>query len=266
MVLYTKKKPSIAVYKFSSCDGCQLSILNMEDELLDLVEVVEIAHFLEASREVLPGPYNIGLVEGSVTTEEEIQRIKAIRRNVDVLVALGTCSTAGGVQSLRNFGDLEHLTNAVYAHPEFIESLPTSTRIADHVKVDYELWGCPVSRAEVVEVLTALLQNRRPNLPQYSLCLECKRQGNPCVVVAYGMPCLGPITRSGCGALCPSNGRGCYGCFGPLPMAEVDAFVPVLKAHQRYPREAVRLLRTISGNAPAFLDAAELILSQEETS
>lgn len=266
MVFQTKKKPTIAVYKFSSCDGCQLSILNMEDELLDLVEVVEIAHFLEARRQVLPGPYDIALVEGSVTTPEEIERIKRIRRNADVLVALGTCATAGGVQALRNFDDLKELTDTVYEHPEFIDALPTSTRIADHVKVDFELWGCPVSRKEVVEVLTAVLQNRRPNLPQYSLCLECKRQGNPCVIVAYGMPCLGPITRSGCGALCPSNGRGCYGCFGPLSMAEVDAFVPVLKSHQRYPGEAVRLLRTISGNAPAFVDAAELILAEEEAS
>lgn len=257
-------KPTLAVWKFSSCDGCQLSILNMEDELLDLVGVVEIAHFLEARRQVLPGPYDIGLVEGSVTTPEEVERIKEFRSLVKVLVAIGTCATAGGVQSLRNFGDLQAFTDIVYEHPEYIDALPTSTRVADHVKVDYELWGCPVSKAEVIEALTAILQNRRPNLPKYSLCLECKRQGNPCVMVAYGMPCLGPIVRAGCGALCPSNGRGCYGCFGPLETAEVEAFVPVLKSHQRYPGEAVRLLRTISGYAPAFVDAAEIILAEEE--
>lgn len=258
------KKPTIAVYKFSSCDGCQLGILNLEDELLDLVGVVEIAHFLEARRQVLPGPYDIGLVEGSVSTPEEVERIKEIRQTCGVLIALGTCATAGGVQGLRNFEDLEKLTNIVYEHPEFIDSLPNSTRVADHVKVDYELWGCPVNKYQVVEALVAILQNRRPNLPQYSLCLECKRQGNPCVTVAYGMPCLGPIVRAGCGALCPSNGRGCYGCFGPLETAEVDAFIPVLKSHQRYPGEAVRLLRTISGYAAAFVDAADLILAQEE--
>ncbi len=264
MAAYKIKKPTIAVYKFSSCDGCQLSILNMEEHLLDLAETVEIAYFLEARRQVLPGPYDVSLVEGSITTTEEIERIKEIRANCRVLVAMGTCATAGGVQGLRNFGDVEILTEMVYEHPKFIDSLPTSTRIADHVKVDYELWGCPVSRAEIVETLTAILQNRRPNLPQYSLCLECKRQGNPCVTVAYGMPCLGPIVRSGCGALCPANGRGCYGCFGPLDTAEVESFVPVLMAHQRYPGEAVRLLRTISGNAPAFVDAAEIINAQEE--
>lgn len=264
MVTKKTKKPTIAVYKFSSCDGCQLSILNMEDELLDLVEVVEIAYFLEARRQTLPGPYDIALVEGSVSTEDEIERIKEIRRNAGILVALGTCATAGGVQALRNFNDLEAFTEIVYEHPEYIEALPTSTRIADHVRVDLELWGCPVNKQEVLEVLVATLQQRRPNLAQYSLCLECKRKGIPCVTVAYGMPCLGPIVRSGCGVLCPSNGRGCYGCFGPLDTAEVEAFIPVLKAHQRYPGEAVRLLRTISGNAPIFIDAAEMINAQEE--
>jgi coenzyme F420-reducing hydrogenase gamma subunit len=264
MVTKEQKKPTLAVYKFSSCDGCQLSILNMEEELLDLVGVVEIAYFLEARRRMLPGPYDIALVEGSVSTEDEIERIKEIRHNAGFLVALGTCATAGGVQALRNFNDVDKFTEIVYEHPEYIEALPTSTRIADHVRVDLELWGCPVNKGEVLEVLVAVLQNRRPHLAQYSLCLECKRKGIPCVTVAYGMACLGPIVRSGCGVLCPSHGRGCYGCFGPLDMAEVDAFVPVLQAHQRYPGEAIRLLRTISGYAPAFIDAAELIAAQEE--
>ena len=259
-----QKKPTIAVYKFSSCDGCQLSILNLEDELLDIVGVVELAYFLEARRLTQPGPYDIAIVEGSVSTPEEVERIKEIRRNASILIALGTCATAGGVQALRNFNDLKAFTDIVYEHPEFIDSLPTSTRMADHVKVDYELWGCPINKYELVEVLVAILQNRRPNLAQYSLCLECKRLGLPCVTVAYGMPCLGPIVRSGCGVLCPSNGRGCYGCFGPLDTAEIEAFIPVLQAHERYPGEAVKLLRTISGFAPAFVDAAEMITSQEE--
>ena len=263
MEMKQKKKPTIAVYKFSSCDGCQLNILNMEDELLDLVGEVEIAYFLEARRQTLPGPYDITLVEGSVSTEDEIERIKHIRRNCQTLIALGTCATAGGVQALRNFNDVKAYTEIVYQHPEYIEALPTSSRIADYVKVDLELWGCPVSKQQVLEVLVAALQNRRPNLPQYSLCLECKRKGLSCVTVAYGIPCLGPVVRSGCGVLCPSNGRGCYGCFGPLDSAEIDAFVPVLKAHQRYPGEAVRLLRTISGNAPLFVKAAEMIEKEE---
>ena len=262
----SSSKPTVAVYKFSSCDGCQLSLLNLEDELLELTGLVEIAYFLEARRRVLPGPYDIGLVEGSVTTEEEIERIKKIRRECKYLIALGTCATAGGVQALRNFGNVDLLTQTVYQHPEFIATLPTSTRIADHVKTDLELWGCPVNKYQVAEVVAALLQQRRPNLPEYPVCLECKLNGNICIMVAKGVPCLGPITRAGCGAICPSMHRGCYGCFGPCPTASVEAFAPLLKAMERYPGEGLHLLRTISGNAPEFLRAAEIIENEEVTS
>jgi sulfhydrogenase subunit delta len=258
-----KRKPTVAVYKFSSCDGCQLSLLNLEDELLDLTTHIEIAFFLEARREVRPGPYDIGLVEGSISTDEEIQRIKEIRRDCRTVVALGTCATAGGVQALRNFGNLEQLTQAVYEHPEYIHALTTSSALRDHIKVDLELWGCPVNKYQVVEVITALLHQRRPNLPKYSVCLECKQRGNVCTMITHGTPCLGPITRAGCGAICPSVNRGCYGCFGPLPKAEIEAFAPLLKTYERYPGEAVKLLRTISGNAPEFRQAAEILTEME---
>jgi sulfhydrogenase subunit delta len=257
------KKPTVAVYKFSSCDGCQLGLLNLEDELLDIVGLVEFAYFLEARRQVLPGPYDIGLVEGSISTEEEAERIKKIRQECKTLIAIGTCATAGGVQALRNFGNLEQLTETVYQHPEYIHALPTSTAITDHVPVDFELWGCPINKYQAVEVIAALLHNRKPNLPEYSVCLECKRAGNTCVWVASGTPCLGPITRAGCGAICPHMNRGCYGCFGPCPTAEVDAFAPLLKDIERYPGEAVHLLRKIGGYAPAYRQAAEIILSEE---
>jgi len=258
------KKPTIAVYKFSSCDGCQLNILNLEDELLDLVGMVEIAYFLEATRAMLPGPYDVGIVEGSVTTPEEIKRIKDIRRDVGTLIGLGTCATAGGVQALRNFADVEKYTDVVYRHPEFIETLQQSHAISEYVQVDLELWGCPISKAQLIEAITAVLQDRRPNFPQYSLCQECKLRGLSCVMVAYGAPCLGPITKAGCGAICPDNGRGCYGCFGPFMNAELEAFVPLLQNKERYPGEALHLLRMISGNAPLFVEAAEMIFEQEE--
>jgi coenzyme F420-reducing hydrogenase gamma subunit len=256
-------KPKVAVYKFSSCDGCQLSLLNLEDELLDLAGAVEIAYFLEARRRTLPGPYDLGIVEGSVTTPEEAERIQAIRRDCTTLITIGTCATAGGVQALRNFADVDEYANLVYAHPDYFETLETSTPISEHVHVDLELWGCPVNKYQMLEVITAILHKRRPNLPQYSVCLECKRRGSTCVTVANGTPCLGPITQAGCGALCPSYGRGCYGCFGPLPGADIASFVPVLKESERYPGEAVNLLRTISGYAPGFEQAAQMILDGE---
>lgn len=257
-------KPTVAVYKFSSCDGCQLSLLNLEDELLDLAGVVEIAYFLEARRQVIPGPYDIGLVEGSISTQEEVERIKEIRRDCGVLIALGTCATAGGVQALRNFADVQTFTEAVYEHPEYIHCLSTSSAIKEYTQVDFELWGCPVNKYQVIEMITAVLHDRRPNLPQSAVCLECKRLNNLCVTVAYGIPCLGPITRAGCNAICPSVNRGCYGCFGPAPNAEIEAMIPVLRTYQRYPGEAVKLLRTISGNAAEFRKAAEVINRAED--
>ena len=252
-------KPSVAVYKFSSCDGCQLSILNLEDELLDLVGVVEIAYFLEARRRTLPGPYDIALVEGSVTTSHEAERIQQIRQNAKVVVALGTCATAGGIQALRNFTKVQDLTLAVYQYPEFLHTLEKSTPIAEHVKVDLELWGCPINKYQLLEVVQAVLQKRRPNLPTHSVCLDCKRHGAVCVVVSQGVPCLGPGTRTGCGALCPANGRGCYGCFGPAPNVDLQAVSTALRPAERYPGELHQLLRHISGYAPAFRQAADAL-------
>jgi coenzyme F420-reducing hydrogenase gamma subunit len=252
-------KPSVAVYKFSSCDGCQLSILNLEDELLDLVGAVEIAYFLEARRQTLPGPYDIALVEGSVTTPHEAERIQEIRKQAKSLVTIGACATSGGIQALRNTANLDDLAMAVYEHPEYLHTLPTSTAISEHVKVDYELWGCPVNKYQLVEVIQALLQKRRPNLPTHSICLDCKRKGIVCVIVALGIPCLGPATRTGCGVLCPSNGRGCYGCFGPAPNQEINTVLAALEPFERYPGEVRGLLTNISNNAPAFRQAAQML-------
>jgi coenzyme F420-reducing hydrogenase gamma subunit len=253
-------KPKVAVYKFSSCDGCQLSILNLEDELLDLAGAVEIAYFLEARSRTLPGPYDVALVEGSVSTPHEAERIQEIRKNAKILIALGTCATAGGIQALRNFHQASEFAVTVYEHPEYLHYLETSTPIGEHVKVDLDIWGCPVNKYQVLEAIAALLQNRHPNLPSHSVCLDCKRKGTVCVVVANGMACLGPATRSGCGAICPSMGRGCYGCFGPAPKAELETVIPVLQATAAYPGEALHLLRYFTGYAPKFREAAQTLL------
>ena len=256
-------KPTVAVYKFSSCDGCQLSLLNMEDELLDLAGAIDIAFFLEATRAQRPGPYDIAIVEGSVTTPHEIERIKEVREQAKILIALGTCATAGGIQSLRNFADADEYANVVYAHPEYLHYLKTATPISEHVQVDLELWGCPVNKAQVIEVIVALLNQRKPNLPAYSVCLECKRRTTVCVLVDKGIPCLGPGTRAGCGAICPALGRGCYGCFGPFHEANLESLSATLQTLERYPGETKRLFRGISGYAPSFKKAADALVSEE---
>jgi coenzyme F420-reducing hydrogenase gamma subunit len=259
-------KPTVAVYKFSSCDGCQLSLLNMEDELLDLAGAVDIAFFLEATRAEKPGPYVIGIVEGSISTPHEIERIQEIRRQCKVLIALGTCATAGGIQALRNFADADEYARTVYAHPEYLHYLKTSKPMSEYVQVDYQLSGCPVNKGQVIEVIVALLSNRKPNLPSYPVCVECKRRGTVCVLVDKGIPCLGPGTIAGCGALCPSSGRGCYGCFGPTREPNTESLTYILRKVERYPGEAVRLYRGFSGYAPSFRKAADAILeSSRET-
>ena len=210
-----KRKPKLAVWKFASCDGCQLSLLDCEDELLTVAGEMEIANFVEASRAVVKGPYDLSLVEGSISTPHDAERIHEIRRASKRLVTIGACATSGGIQALRNFKDMKEITRIVYATPAYIETLHKSTPIADHVFVDFELRGCPINKRQLVEVLSAFLNNRKPNTAPHAVCVECKRSGTVCVMVAHGTPCLGPVTHAGCGALCPAYNRGCYGCYGP---------------------------------------------------
>ncbi len=213
--MQSSRKPKLAVWKFASCDGCQLSLLDCEEELLAVAGAVEIANFPEASRSVLKGPYDVSLVEGSITTPHDAERIHQVRRASRLLVTIGACATAGGIQALRNFKDVREFTSIVYAKPAYIETLNKSTPIGDHVFVDFELRGCPINKRQLLEVLSAFLNGRKPNTPAYSVCMECKRGGTVCVMVAQGIPCLGPVTHAGCGAICPAYRRGCYGCFGP---------------------------------------------------
>jgi coenzyme F420-reducing hydrogenase gamma subunit len=250
-----KTKPKLAVWKFASCDGCQLSLLDCEDELLPLAGEIELAYFLEATRSEVEGPYDVSLVEGSITTPYDAERIKRVREVSKVLVTIGACATAGGIQALRNFGDVDEFTRQVYASPQYISTLATSTPISAHVPVDYELHGCPINKAQLLEVLTAFLHGRRPGIPSTSVCTECKRRGTVCVTVAHGTPCLGPVTHAGCGALCPAYNRGCYGCFGPMEAPNVAALTARLRALGLDERAVARVFRTFNAEAPAFRQA-----------
>jgi len=249
--------PKLGVWKFASCDGCQLTLLDCEDELLALAGQLDIAYFREATRRDDPGPFDIGLVEGSITTSHDVQRIRDVRRRCRQLVVIGACATAGGIQALRNFRDSEELCSYVYASPAFIDSLATSTPIADHVAVDFELRGCPIDRAQLLEVIAALLCGRKPLVGRDSVCMECKRAGHVCVTVSQGIPCLGPITQEGCGALCPGCHRGCYGCFGPKDGANTQALTALWRDSGIADEVIVRQLRTFNAAAPAFRSESE---------
>ncbi len=252
-------KLKLAAFKFTSCDGCQLQILNLEDDLLQLAEVTEIDFFLEARRRQGSPPYDIGFVEGSISTPEEEERITQIRRECRTLITIGACATSGGIQALRNWADVEEFSRYVYPRPEDIESLATSTPIASHVFVDYELRGCPITRADLLEVVSAALAGRRPNIATHSLCVECKRSGYPCVLVSQGKPCLGPVTQVGCGgALCPSHNRACYGCFGPMEQPNMASLGRWFTARLGYdPREMKRMLRMFNGYLEPFKQASD---------
>ena len=250
-------KPTLAVFKFASCDGCQLSLLDAEDELLAVADAVDIAYFLEARTQQVPGPYDVGLVEGSVTTAHDAERIKEIRAQCRFLVTIGACATAGGIQALRNWADVDDFITHVYAHPDFINTLGTSTPIADHVKVDFELRGCPINKHQLVELVAALLHGRKPRVPTYSVCVECKRRGTVCVAVAQAIACLGPVTQAGCGAICPSYNRECFGCYGPKEQTNPVSLSRHYVAHGAPSDHVVRLLRNFNGYAPEFRAASD---------
>jgi sulfhydrogenase subunit delta len=250
-------KPKIAVFKFASCDGCQLSLLDLEDELLALCGEVEIAYFLEARTYRQPGPYDIALVEGSVTTQHDIERIHQVRQDTKYLVTIGACATTGGIQALRNWKDVREFTRVVYATPAYIETLATSSSISSHVAVDFELNGCPINRYQLLEVLTALLLGRAPQLAAHAVCGDCKRAGMTCVLVSHGTPCMGPLTHAGCGAICPSYNRGCYGCFGPMESPNAEALVAQLRSIGISAPALQRLLRGFTGYAEIFRSASD---------
>jgi len=252
-------KPRVAVFKFASCDGCQLQIIDAEEALLDLAGAIDIVNFAEASSHMEPGPYDVTLVEGSVSAPEQLEQIKEIREQSAILISIGACATSGGIQALRNVKDVNEFIRSVYAHPEYVKTLETSTPIADHVKVDLELTGCPIDRGQLLDAVATLLAGGVPKVSTSTVCVECKLRGTVCVIVAKGEPCLGPVTRTGCGALCPTFGRGCYGCFGPSQPPNTEAlgrrFIELGLSKQR----ASDTFRFITGWAPAFREAADAI-------
>ncbi len=245
-------KKKLAVWKFASCDGCQLSILDLEDELLLLADKIQIAYFPEASNTYEPGPYDISLVEGSITTEHDIARIQQIRKDSKFLITIGACATAGGIQALRNFADVREFTELVYANPQYIETLSHSKPISAYAAVDFQLRGCPINKYQLLELLSSYLHEKKPNIADESVCLDCKRQGTVCVIVAKKAACLGPVTHSGCHALCPGFGRACFGCYGPKESANThslsDRFIELGESKS----DLLRLYRNFNAGAPAF--------------
>jgi sulfhydrogenase subunit delta len=258
-------KPRVAVFKMASCDGCQLQLLDAEEALLELAGAIDIVNFAEASSHIEPGPYDVTLVEGSVSTPELVNQIREIREQSKVLITIGACATSGGIQALRNAtGKHEEFIRTVYATPAYIHSLEDSHPISDYVKVDLQLSGCPVDRGELLGAISFLLQGAMPRLSTSPVCVECKRRGYVCVVVAKGESCLGPVTRTGCGAICPGCGRGCYGCFGPAQEpGNTHALGRRFIDLGLTPKQTSDKFRFITGWAPPFREAADALEHEE---
>lgn len=262
MKLKKQGKFKIAVHKFTSCDGCQLAFLNLGENLLTLVDLVELVHFAEAGPINNDANVDIAFVEGSVSTPIEIERIKQVREQSNVLITIGACATSGGIQALRNFADHKKWVADIYADPSYINSLETSTAIANYVSVDYELWGCPVTSKQIIMLIRSLLFNVTPNIDRDVLCLECKRQQNVCVLVAKGETCMGPVTKTGCGAICPSVGRACYACFGPCENPNTEALTCRFSGLGLLPEEISRKFLHINNQAQPFKDRGAQLLKQ----
>ena len=251
-------RPSVAVHKFSSCDGCQLAFLNAGEDLLRLAQLVDIRHFLEAGLAEETAEVDIAFVEGSISTDDELKRIRQVRKNSRFVVTLGACATSGGLQALRNLDNSnEAWKQAIYAQPAFIQTLERADPVSKHIEVDFEIWGCPVNGAQVLAAVRQLLFGVAPLDQKDKVCMECKRQHAVCVMVSEGKPCLGPVTRTGCGAICPRFGRDCYACFGPAENINPDALGHRLAGLGLPPSDIARRFLFINSNAPAFADAGK---------
>lgn len=249
-------RPRVAIYKLSSCSGCQQALLNAEPQLARIINAVDFVYFIEAQQNNDPGPYDLALVEGSVSRSEEIEVIKELRNQAKVLIAMGACAVYGGPQALRNWGDAPYLRSVSYPHPEWMESLDWTTGVDAYVPVDYKVYGCGPNPSQLVTVMANFLQGRPSTLARHSVCVECKAAGNVCLLVAGGVNCLGPVTNAGCGSACPSNKRGCYGCFGPMSAANVFAMARTLERLGNSTEDIVRIFRNQNSNAPAFKEVA----------
>lgn len=227
-----KGLPRLAFFSFTCCEGCQLAVLSCEDELPDILSLVKIVNFREAIDQK-SDDYDIAFVEGSITRKEEVRKLKKIRKHAKIVVALGACSSTGGLNCLKNRFPMDEVKREVYGKDagksERFDTLPTRA-IDEIIPVDYYLHGCPISKKEFLHLTTSLLLGKRPDIPNHPVCVECKMAGNICVF-EKGMTCVGPITRAGCEAICVTYGAICWGCRGLVDNPNADAHAETLKRY-----------------------------------
>lgn len=224
-------KPKLAIFDFTCCEGCQLQIVNLEEEILNLISLVNPVEWREAMSEHI-GNYDIALIEGSITRPEDEEKLRRIRKRAKILVALGSCASTGGVNKLKNNFDLQEVKHCVYGQAADMPHLHTApTKAIDEVvQVDYKIYGCPIDRREFAYIVRCLALGKSPEIPDYPVCVECKLQENICRY-EYDEICLGPVTRAGCGARCPSCATWCFGCRGHIEEPNLSAAKEIMVSY-----------------------------------
>ncbi len=245
-----KKKPAIGIFSFTGCDGCQLELINREEILLDLAKEVDIIHFPLTQENNNDGPYDIAIVEGGITKKEDIQKIKDVREKSKCLIAIGSCAIYGGVPAMKNFLRDDEPELTVYSKTGFVDSIPAAG-IGKYVKVDFNLRGCPPNKDEFIEVVKQVLLGKTPKESSSPVCVECKQNKNPCFLLEKEF-CLGPLTYSGCDAICINNGVPCEGCRGPLDDANIAAEVKLLKTFGMTEEDVKEKARLFSATAKKY--------------
>lgn len=219
-------KPRVAFFDFTDCEGCQLQIANMGDKLFDILEHIEIVNFREIASES-GEDYDIAFVEGSITTDNDIKRIKKIREKAKIIIALGSCASIGGINSIKNTESLDLAKKRVYGDKADLINTLRTMPLHEVIKVDYTINGCPVYIPEVLTVVKSILLGKPYIVPNYPVCIECKMNENVCRY-EKDEECLGPMTRGGCNSWCINNGNKCYGCRGLLDKPEVSGQKDIL--------------------------------------
>jgi len=220
-------KPRVGIFDFAGCEGCELQIVNLEEDLVGLLEHVDVVSWREAMKEH-SDEYDIAIIDGGITRECDEARLKEIRANAKILIALGACACNGGIMSMKNFQDLDEVRNYVYGDmADHFETYP-SRGLDAVVDVDYYVRGCPPTKEEFVKVIKALLMGKEPDIPDYPVCAECKLNETVCLFKKDEI-CLGVVARAGCGAPCPANGAPCEGCRGLVPHPNINAEKDVLQ-------------------------------------
>jgi coenzyme F420-reducing hydrogenase gamma subunit len=244
-------RPKVLITNFSSCGGCLLEIIDLEDKLLDFAEVVHIADFRTAKSDFEPEPYDIAIVEGNVTMKEQIAKVSLVREYSKIVVAFGACACHGNVQFLSNYVGLENAKKMVYGDTKMDYEIVDTKPIDRVIKVDHYLPGCPPNREEILDFIKESVQGKRFSEKTYPVCVECRLRGNFCIFKEDGI-CLGPITRGGCGAICPTNGWPCSSCWGPVVQANLDWEIQLMRDRKLSNEEMMAKFRKFTSGAKMY--------------